>query len=1287
MAILKDSDLFPFDEYTARLQALAATTEAFAASTVNSFSRAKQTYEDAFGEIVSLTGAIKDLSTQDLGKATAQFKAYEDQIDRAATSLRTARQTQTDYTEAQRANAQLIADLTAKLSSLQQRYQGLDPAQKDYAKQQRAILAEVKNVSKAIDSQSSTLKSAKSSIDAVEGSYQHLSKQTNELRSQLRNLDGAFDSNTGKINKNNAVAAELLTQIQKNDRALKAADATMGQHTRSVGNYANALQGLATGGLPGFLSSIGPVGIALGVVTAGLTKFVSTASDMERLNNMLLATSRDTDAFSKSQQFLIKTSKELGFEYETLATAYAKLNASTRDTAAEGKITQDVFHGFTVAGAALHLTNDKIAESLYAVQQMFDKTTVQSQELKLQLANSMPGAVKIFADAMGVSTKRLGEMMEKGELLAIDVLPKVAAALEKTYGEAAKKNADQLVGSWANVNTEAQLLVKTLNDDAHVTGFFASLNKRLSETMTNVRLAVKDKAWVELAGMVMGIGLDPGNVAARQQKENSVSEFRGMNPGMRKARLDILKDESDNAMDEFKFLGGGKKAKERWDKAASELRLLRGENLKLEVADIKDSRRAAAVAEKTEIDKNQTDLTRFQKQAVRKRTAEIIALEKQLEARPNDEVLAHKIDKYRELDTAQKAKDKEVTDRLKSEKGTTESQRSKALSDALSKSKAGTDVKLADLGADKQDGLISEQTFIDTRKAITLAGIAERQTLLANAHKQETDDYKRLAKEKIDAETQYKRDSLKLALSDSKSTTAGALSGLATGKADGSVSEADYVEQKLQITIGGLRDQQRILADAGQSESKLYRDTEQQILDETATYYRDRLKVQQTAWKTELEQTKTALDAVDTTLGESYRADLLALDTYYNEKERKLQVDTAKGKLTPEEGEAKLYAVKMERLTAEMSLTESTYQKDISLSRAVFDQKIADLNAYKTDAIRTPQELAEAEKQLIKLKQAREKEAADDKKKLDNEVARNGKEKSDEQTKHEIDNAKKAVEERQQLWQAGLQLAGDIGSALFSIGDSQRQAETDRLDKQHEHELQLAGDNVAAKTRIDAQYNKRKAELAHKAAIAEREAALFSIAINTAQAVMSVLSTGGGAHYLDFGVSAGILSAFVTASGIAQAAAVLSKPLPAYAKGKLETDTYMGPALAGEAGRELLVDREGYGQLFDKPTVFQTKPGDRVYTADETAAILQETCSYGQTATRLREGRFNEQAAIYQIAMQGNSGLTEQGAARAFASALDNRPADVTIYDAEGVKRGRKEAQSYTEYVEKRTKW
>lgn len=225
------------------------------------------------------------------------------------------------------------------------------------------------------------------------------------------------------------------------------------------------------------------------------------------------------------------------------------------------------------------------------------------------------------------------------------------------------------------------------------------------------------------------------------------------------------------------------------------------------------------------------------------------------------------------------------------------------------------------------------------------------------------------------------------------------------------------------------------------------------------------------------------------------------------------------------------------------------------------------------------------------------------------EVERNLMDKRRELYQRDVEDAEEAerkkLEKRVALIQAAQDIATEAADAAFEFMNYGLERDMQALELQHENEVRLAGDNAEAKKQADESYHRRKAELEIKAAKREKAAALFSIAINTAAAVASVLSTGGGTRYADFGISAGLLSAFVIAQGALQAALVLSKPLPQYFKGRKGGPAEL--AVVDEKGPEII---ERKGQFFmgadAGPRLTYLGAGDKVYTALETERLLAD---------------------------------------------------------------------------------
>jgi len=169
------------------------------------------------------------------------------------------------------------------------------------------------------------------------------------------------------------------------------------------------------------------------------------------------------------------------------------------------------------------------------------------------------------------------------------------------------------------------------------------------------------------------------------------------------------------------------------------------------------------------------------------------------------------------------------------------------------------------------------------------------------------------------------------------------------------------------------------------------------------------------------------------------------------------------------------------------------------------------------------------------------------------------------------------------------------------------EGEYKRLDEQKEVALRFAGESDAAKRKIEEDYEKRRKAIEIRQFKAKQKISIANIAIDTAQAVMSIMSTGGGTAYADFGVSAGILSAMVIAMGAIQIAMVASQKAPGYWRGTKNAPA--GVAWTNEKGAEIHTDRHGNIKDFGTnkgATLTKMDAGDIVYTAEETRRMMFE---------------------------------------------------------------------------------
>jgi tape measure domain-containing protein len=111
------------------------------------------------------------------------------------------------------------------------------------------------------------------------------------------------------------------------------------------------------------------------------------------------------------------------------------------------------YYGFEIDGNRLFCIGGKIVTH----------NTIQSEELRGQLSERLPGAFNIMAASMGVTTAQLGVMLKNGEVLAAEVLPKFADQLLITYGADKVDAIDSLTAAQNRLSNAWKGMVESLD--------------------------------------------------------------------------------------------------------------------------------------------------------------------------------------------------------------------------------------------------------------------------------------------------------------------------------------------------------------------------------------------------------------------------------------------------------------------------------------------------------------------------------------------------------------------------------------------------------------------------------------------------------------------------------------------------------------------------------------------------------------------------------------------------------------------------------------------------------
>lgn len=213
----------------------------------------------------------------------------------------------------------------------------------------------------------------------------------------------------------------------------------------------------------------------------------------------LQAATSDQRKAAESLAFVRAESNRLGLDLEDNATTWTRLAAAVKGTKLEGEGAQKIFTGTAEAARTLHLSGAETNQMLTALDQMMSKGTVQAQELKLQLGNVLPGAMHIAADSIGVTTAQLDKMMERGEIVAEDFLPKFAKRLHDLYGATAAEAANSPAAQIARLKNAVFELKAAVGD----AGFMALLGQHaVSLTSALTRLVQSGALDVIVRGLL-----------------------------------------------------------------------------------------------------------------------------------------------------------------------------------------------------------------------------------------------------------------------------------------------------------------------------------------------------------------------------------------------------------------------------------------------------------------------------------------------------------------------------------------------------------------------------------------------------------------------------------------------------------------------------------------------------------------------------------------------------------------------------------------------------------------
>lgn len=160
--------------------------------------------------------------------------------------------------------------------------------------------------------------------------------------------------------------------------------------------------------------------------------------ELDRLKTALNFASGGAIGGAQNLAFVRKTVDDLKVPLKASTEGFVQLAAAAKGSALEGKQSRELFLGISQASTVLSLSADNTQGAILALSQMISKGKVSAEELRQQLGERLPGAMGIAARAMGVTETEFQRLLDSGQILSQDFLPKFAKQLQAEFGDAAK---------------------------------------------------------------------------------------------------------------------------------------------------------------------------------------------------------------------------------------------------------------------------------------------------------------------------------------------------------------------------------------------------------------------------------------------------------------------------------------------------------------------------------------------------------------------------------------------------------------------------------------------------------------------------------------------------------------------------------------------------------------------------------------------------------------------------------------------------------------------------------
>lgn len=255
--------------------------------------------------------------------------------------------------------------------------------------------------------------------------------------------------------------------------------ATLRRELQTIPALPNAFEAI-NNSINGLISRFGSLTAAIATIGLAVRPVIEANVALDSLRRVLTNVTGSADLANAQIEFLRQTADKAGLSFGRIADSFSLFEASLVKAGVSLDTTQALFRGVASAAGDLGISSDRVGNILLALGQVANKGKVSLEELQGQIGEALPGALKLAADSLGITTAELQGLLKEGKLVSDDFLPAFAKQLNDTFG----KGQEPVRGLAQAFNRVKNALTETSQQLAD-TSFYKALVTSLDSLATN----------------------------------------------------------------------------------------------------------------------------------------------------------------------------------------------------------------------------------------------------------------------------------------------------------------------------------------------------------------------------------------------------------------------------------------------------------------------------------------------------------------------------------------------------------------------------------------------------------------------------------------------------------------------------------------------------------------------------------------------------------------------------------------------------------------------------------